>query len=274
MNTIEEYVDAFIKISPYVQTLYEGEVSVAITDLEKFIYTNYTSKLDLKAKEGDAIPKGGAIKEAIDTGREVVKEVPSHVYGLPFKSYAVPIKNDNQVIGVIVFGKSLEKKKKLNAVSEEVVTSLNEISAALNTVSQGVQSLALMNNDLMEQSTNTKNQMEEIKNVVQVVESIASQTNLLGLNASIEAARAGENGRGFSIVAQEIRNLSNSSSESMKKIRAVIQSITSSTQIINDRITEFNDVSQNQSASLEEITASLEEISNTSKILDDLSNKL
>lgn len=96
----------------------------------------------------------------------------------------------------------------------------------------------------------------------------------MGLNASIEAARAGENGRGFSIVAQEIRNLSNSSSESMKKIRAVIQSITSSTQIINDRITEFNDVSQNQSASLEEITASLEEISNTSKILDDLSNKL
>lgn len=131
-----------------------------------------------------------------------------------------------------------------------------------------------MNNDLMEQSSNTKKQMEEIKSVVQVVESISSQTNLLGLNASIEAARAGENGRGFSIVAQEIRNLSNSSSESMKKIRTVIQSITNSTQIINDRITEFNDVSQSQSASLEEITASLEEISNTSKILDDLSSNL
>lgn len=109
MNTIDDYVEAFIKISPFVQTLYEGEISVAITDLDKFIYTNYSPKLDLKAKEGDMIPKGGAIREAIDTGREIVKEVPQHVYGLPFKSYAVPIKKDNKVIGIIVFGKKRRK---------------------------------------------------------------------------------------------------------------------------------------------------------------------
>lgn len=273
-TTIEEMVEALKKINPFIKCLYEGDVSLAVTDLEQFIYTSYSDKLDLKAREGDVVPKGGAIREAIDSKKEIIKEVPAHVYGTPFKSYAIPIKDGNQVIGVVVFGKSLEKKNELNKISTEVVSTLSEVSIVMNSVSKGVQSLALMNEELLEQSLNTKNQVEEIKNVVQVVESIASQTNLLGLNAAIEAARAGENGRGFSIVAQEIRNLSNSSSESMKKIRDVIQSITQSIQTINNRIVDFNDISQSQSASLEEITASVEEISNTSKLLEQLANKL
>lgn len=274
MSTVDEIVEEFSKINPYINFLYEGDVSIAITDQDKFIYTNYSDGLDLKAKAGDPIPKGGAIREALNSKKEVIKEVPGHVYGTPFKSFAIPIKEGNTVLGVVVFGKSLEKKNSLNVISKEVVNNLSEISTVMDTVSQGVQSLALMNEDLLEESSKTMEQVDEIKNVVQVVESIASQTNLLGLNAAIEAARAGENGKGFSIVAQEIRNLSNSSSESMKKIREVIQSITQSTQTINKRIADFNDISQSQSASLEEMTASIEEISNTSKLLEELGNKL
>ena len=70
---------------------------------------------------------------------------------------------------------------------------------------------------------------EEIKNFVDVINSIAGQTNLLSLNASIEAARAGEAGKGFAVVAEEIRKLADQSKESGNKIREIVEMIGSTT---------------------------------------------
>lgn len=70
---------------------------------------------------------------------------------------------------------------------------------------------------------------QEIGEIVQMVSDFTSQTNLLALNAAIEAARAGENGRGFAIVAQEIRNLANGSAEATKQIHARIKGVQNET---------------------------------------------
>lgn len=110
--------------------------------------------------------------------------------------------------------------------SSQTIKSINdEATVCMKSVFEGANESVEAVENISQVISETNTAIEDIGRAVQTIESIATQTNLLSLNASIEAARAGEAGAGFAIVAEEIRSLADSSAESAKEIKQIIDNV-------------------------------------------------
>ena len=125
-----------------------------------------------------------------------------------------------------------ESSKKMTGYSGQARNTLEELSLITEKTMKSV--------DTVQNQTNLTNKSAiEIQEATELIANIASQTNLLSLNASIEAARAGENGRGFAVVANEIRNLADQSRHSAEKIASIVNTLISNS---NESVETMNDV--------------------------------
>ncbi|MBB1124856.1 Cache 3/Cache 2 fusion domain-containing protein [Thiospirillum jenense] len=133
------------------------------------------------------------------------------------------------------------------------------------TAVQSIQNLAsnmlLAGNEMHELTEHST----RIGSVIDVIRGIAEQTNLLALNAAIEAARAGEQGRGFAVVADEVRTLASRTQDATKEIRSMIELLQAGAQQAETRVYDGQEQAQASVAQAEQVAVSLDQITSTVK---------
>jgi methyl-accepting chemotaxis protein len=158
---------------------------------------------------------------------------------------------------------------------QSVASATEELTSSVNEISRQVQESARMATDAVGQARTTNHRVSELSkaasrigDVVELINTIAEQTNLLALNATIEAARAGEAGRGFAVVASEVKALAEQTSKATGEIGQQITGIQAATQDSVNAIKEISgtierlaEISSTIAAAVEEQGAATQEIS-------------
>jgi len=172
--------------------------------------------------------------------------------------------------------------------SESVASAIEEMSASLKETAMSCEKNAVIARKADEQTESTLKTMSELNSyatqigqVVEVINSIADQTNMLALNATIEAARAGEAGKGFAVVANEVKELASQSRQSTGEIAMRVDKIQSesgaamkSMQDISSIIKNLNEISSGIAAAVEEQNATTNEIARNVASVSSSTNSL
>ncbi|WP_315702582.1 MULTISPECIES: HAMP domain-containing methyl-accepting chemotaxis protein [unclassified Bradyrhizobium] len=129
---------------------------------------------------------------------------------------------------------------------QTVASATQELAASIREISSQVQRSVAVSNRATQETQRTSELVnglssaaEKIGNIIQLIQAIASQTNLLALNATIEAARAGDAGKGFAIVASEVKNLASQTAQATEQIASQIATIQDATDETVSAITQF-----------------------------------
>ncbi len=238
-----------------VQTKGEDEVAVMGNSMKEFIGTmrgtigdifSISGQLNQQAENssavsetlyGSAATQSSSMKELNATVEELAKSVTEVAENAT--SLAMIVSEADQIGSdaskkmkdtVVISGKGRDDMDKVKRAMDDIQKSVTQLEAAVGHVGEST---------------------EEITKFVEIIGDIASQTNLLSLNAAIEAARAGEAGKGFAVVAEEIRNLAETSAGAVDKISAITAEINT---LVDDAVDKTKISAQNINDSEELIT--------------------
>jgi methyl-accepting chemotaxis protein len=203
-----------------------NEFGDTANEVNKFIHT-IQETINIVKKLGH---ENSQIASEIEASSHVIRK------GTQQERDIVEATSEKSVSIQLILQDSIEAVQTTQENIEQASVELDSASLSLKDLSQEVSSFVEIENNLSIELSDLKNDAGQVKDVLNVIKEIAEQTNLLALNAAIEAARAGEHGRGFAVVADEVRKLAERTQKSLTEIDISVSTIVQSINDVGDKI--------------------------------------
>lgn len=257
---------------------------ISVKSTQRGEMVNVDAKEALRQVEENAEKSKKIAKELNTTvvdSTESVSVLVEQIYKVEDASTGMSDELEEMTKGISNVNNSISKASKVVNLNSQISDKLREgYEDIADTVKIANENIGNVRNtmEVMEQaisdaaqvSDDLSTQMEEIHSMLEEINNIASQTNLLSLNASIEAARAGEHGKGFAVVAEEIRKLSDESSNASGKIKNIIDALTERVNEMSYRIENGVKTSKRGYEEMDKVNGILERITEKTTEFEDI----
>ncbi len=265
-------IQSVLDMVPYLKDLYSDDIAIAVCNTESYEIFVAGEQLKMPVKAGEPVNKDSFIYRAM------VENIPLYgrreLYGIPYYAMVTPLREGGRVVGGIAIMKSLKKQIELQQMAEILSAGLVQLQSSSQQINADAENLSCVGEGLGELSRVALNHTMRSGEITDIIKRIAQQTNLLGLNASIEAARSGEAGRGFKVVAEEIRKLSITTKESVENIERIVEDIISTNSEIETKTHLIETTSKDQVKAVHESYAAVQSLFALAEALEAKSNDI
>ncbi|MCR5602608.1 MAG: PAS domain-containing protein [Lachnospiraceae bacterium] len=187
------------------------------------------------------------------------------------ESDGTPIVVAGSILDITASKKNKEIEKEMRVSVNNLTEALSEMTKTVDQATKDMTGVADKQAEIVKSTDIINESVAASLKIIDIIQDIASQTNLLSLNASIEAARAGEAGRGFAVVAEEVGRLAVTSTKTSDEIATTLSHMSETINSMVEKTVGINENISSQGAAMEEINANIEELSAMAETIREIS---